>query len=148
MKSGRDGGSHKQSDAMTKEQGNVIDGHIDQVINAKWLAMGLSQTDLAEVLGLAFREQDDTASMEPTPARVAQIAQALDVPLNVFYRQPGETAPQELDLSSLAPSNALQSLLALRLLRAFHALTDQATKEVLVQLAEQMSSVNSTGAGA
>ena len=100
--------------------------------------MGLTQTDLAEVLGLAFQEKDDTASHETGTGRIAQIAQALDVPVSVFYRRPGETAQQEQNLSSLAPSNALQSLLALRLLRAFHALTDQATKEVVVQLAEQI----------
>jgi transcriptional regulator with XRE-family HTH domain len=123
---------------MTQKKSNAIDGHIGQVINARWLAMGLSQTDLAEVLGLAFREKDDIASKGAGARRVAQIAQALDVPVDFFYRQPGETTEEERDLSLPASSNALQSLLALRLLRAFHALTDQATKEVLVQLAEQI----------
>jgi hypothetical protein len=109
---------------MTHKQSNAIEGHIDQIINARWFAMGLSQTDLAEVLGLAFREPDDTATNGA--GRAAQIAHALDV----------ATTREERELSS--PSNALQSLLALRLLRAFHALTDQAAKEVVVQLAEQM----------
>jgi hypothetical protein len=123
---------------MTHKPGNAIDGHIDQVINARWLAIGLSQTDLAEVLGLALQQEDDSGANGNGPGRAVQIARALDVPVNVLYRQPG-AAPQEgLELSSPAPSNALQSLLALRLLRAFHALTDQATKEVVVQLAEQM----------
>jgi predicted acyltransferase len=123
---------------MTHKPGNAIDSHIDQVINARWLAIGLSQTDLAEVLGLALQQEDDSGANGNGDGRVAQIAQALDVPVNVLYRQPGAGTREGLELSSPAPSNALQSLLALRLLRAFHALTDQATKEVVVQLAEQM----------
>jgi predicted acyltransferase len=137
MKSRRDDGS-QQSETMTQKRSDAIDGHIDQIINARWLAMGLSQTDLAEVLGLAFRKNDDAAPNGAGTGRVAQIAQALDVPVNVLYRQPGAGTREGLELSSPAPSNALQSLLALRLLRAFHALTDQATKEVVVQLAEQI----------
>ena len=100
--------------------------------------MGLSQTDLAEVLGLAFSQNNDSEPDVVGAGRAAQIAQALDVPVNVLYRQPGAGKREGLELSSPAPSNALQSLLALRLLRAFHALTDQTAKEVVVHLAEQM----------
>ena len=132
------GGSREQSETMTQKQGNVIDGHIDQIINARWLAMGLSQTDLAEILGLAFQQNNDSGPGGIGAGRAAQIAQALDVPVNVLYRPPAAGKLDGLELSSPAPSNALQSLLALRLLRAFHALTDQTAKQVVVQLAEQM----------
>ena len=33
--------------------GKTTDGQIDQLVKARWLAIGLSQNDLAEVLGAA-----------------------------------------------------------------------------------------------
>ena len=35
-------------------KGGGIDGPIDQLVKARWLAIGLSQTDLAEVLAGAL----------------------------------------------------------------------------------------------
>jgi transcriptional regulator with XRE-family HTH domain len=93
------------------------DRHIDQLVKARWLAIGLSQTNLAEVLDAAFQQKlkDDNGSNAVDAGDLTQIAQALDIPVG-----------------------SLQSLLALRLLRAFQELTDQRTKEVLVQLAEKI----------
>jgi hypothetical protein len=122
---------------MTPEESNAIDGHIDQIVKARWLAMGLSQTDLAEVLGLtcAQMQKDDKG---PNGAdHHLQLADALNVPVDFFRRAAGETR-EDPDLSSIEPFGSLQTLLALRLLRAFHELTDQAAKQMLVQLAEQI----------
>ena len=33
----------------------VTEAHLDQLVKARWLAIGLSQSDLAEVLGAAFK---------------------------------------------------------------------------------------------
>ena len=124
---------------MTQKEGNATDdGQIDQIIKARWLAIGLSETDLAEVLGLASRQNDDNGANETGTERLVQIAAALDVPVDVLFHRPGKTQQNGWELSSLSPFTPLQSLLALRLLRAFHALTDQGAKEVVVQLAEQI----------
>jgi ribosome-binding protein aMBF1 (putative translation factor) len=50
--------------------GGGIDGPLDQLVKARWLAIGLSQTDLAEVLGAASSQTQRTTAerMEPTPA--------------------------------------------------------------------------------
>ena len=123
---------------MTQTEENAVDGRIEQIIKARWLAIGLSETDLAEVLGLASQPDDDNAANETGAGRLVQIAEALDVPVDVLFHRPGKTQQNGWELSSLSPFTPLQSLLALRLLRAFHALTDQGTKEVVVQLAEQI----------
>jgi hypothetical protein len=93
------------------------DRHIDQLVKARWLAIGLSPTDLAEVLDAAFQQtlKDDNGSNAVDAGDLTQIAQALDIPVN-----------------------SLQTLLELRLLRAFNELQDQRTKQTLVHLAEQI----------
>jgi transcriptional regulator with XRE-family HTH domain len=114
---------------MTDQRGDGVDGPIDQLVKERWLAIGLSQTDLAEALGLDQAQKAGKATN--STGRLMLVAEALNVPVRSSSRRSGETAPDP-------SSNSLQSLLALRLLRAFHELTDQGTKEVLVHLAEQI----------
>jgi hypothetical protein len=129
-------------------ESKVTDGHIDQLVKARWQAMGLSQTDLAEVLDAAFAPipQDDDRPNEVAGGRLMQIAEALQVSCGLFAHQGGETGRKPPDPSSAA-RHSLQSLLALRLMRAFHDVTDQRTKEVLVHLAEQIVRRQADGSG-
>jgi transcriptional regulator with XRE-family HTH domain len=110
------------------------DGRVDQLVKAGWLAIGLSQTDLAEVLGAAFRhtQKDSNGSSAVDAGRLTQVAEALDIPADF------RTGQQEPELSSAQGFGVLQSLLELRLLRAFHELDDRRTKQALVHLAERL----------
>ena len=118
------------------------DGHIDQLVKARWLAIGLSQTDLAEVLDATFQQTagDSNGSNWVDTDRLMQIAEALEIPADFFY---GKTIRTEQEASSAQCASSLQSVLALRLMRAFQDLTDLRTKEVLVQLAEQICAKSS-----
>ena len=112
------------------------DGHIDQLVKARWLAIGLSQTDLAEVLDATFQQTEGgNGSNWVDTDRLMQIAEALEIPADFFY---GKAIRTEQEASSAQCASSLQSVLALRLMRAFQDLTDQRTREVLVQLAEQI----------
>jgi transcriptional regulator with XRE-family HTH domain len=123
--------------------GNATDGHIDQLVKARWLAIGLSQSDLAEVLGAAIRQTPVEGDASRAAAgRLMQIADALGFPPN-FVRSSVETrqeARQEAreDHSPEQSGGSLQSLLDLRLLRAFRELHDHRSKRMLIHLAEQM----------
>ncbi len=120
--------------------GGATDGHIDQLVKAGWLLIGLSQTDLAEVLGATFQQtaKDGNGSNGVDAGRLMQVAEALDIPVDLFRNHAIEGEREAPDLSSAQRLSSLQSVLALRLLRAFLDLTDLRTKEVLVQLAEQI----------
>ena len=115
--------------------GNATDGHIDQLVKARWLAIGLSQSDLAEVLGAAIKQASaDGDSARAATGRLMQIADALGFPPN-FVRSSADTMQEH---SGEQSSSSLQSLLDLRLLRAFRELQDHRSKRMLVHLAEQM----------
>lgn len=112
------------------------DGHIDQIVKARWLAIGLSQTDLAEVLDATFQQTaDGNGSNCVDMDRLMQVAEALEIPADFFC---GKTIRTEQAASLVQCASSLQSVLALRLMRAFQDLTDLRTREVLVQLAEQI----------
>ena len=116
--------------------GNATDGHIDQLVKARWLAIGLSQSDLAEVLGAPSQQapKPTNGSGRIDAGRLMQIADALGFPPN-FVRSSADTMQ---DHSGEQSSSSLQSLLDLRLLRAFRELQDHRSKRMLVHLAEQM----------
>jgi hypothetical protein len=114
--------------------GNATDGHIDQLVKARWLAIGLSQSDLAEVLGAAIKQTTaDGDGSKAAAGRLIQIADALGFPN--FVRNSAETRQ---DHSPEQSGGSLQSLLDLRLLRAFRELQDHRSKRMLIHLAEQM----------
>ncbi|HXL28075.1 MAG TPA: helix-turn-helix transcriptional regulator [Bradyrhizobium sp.] len=120
--------------------GGATDGHVDQVVKARWLAIGLSQADLAEVLGgtLQLTSEDGNGSNYVDADRLMRVAEALQIPIDFFYDQTIGTEREAPDVSSAQRINSLQSVLALRLLRAFQDMTDLRTKEVLILLAEQI----------
>jgi transcriptional regulator with XRE-family HTH domain len=128
---------------------NAADGQIDQLVKARWLAIGLSQTDLAEVLDAAFKQaqRDSNGSNDGSTARLMQVAAALDIPLD-FFRSPAvKTRPGEPEPSCPGTFGSLHALLELRLLRAFQELRDHRTKRMLVHLAEQIVKRQANGRG-
>ena len=114
---------------------HASDGQIDRLVKARWLAVGLSQSDLAEVLGAAIRPpgEDDGRSDGLDSARLAEIAGALELPIDLLGDD--GIAPRHSPDHEFEP---LQALLDLRLLRAFRDLQDLRTKRLLVELAEQL----------
>lgn len=119
---------------------NVIDGHIDRLVKARWMAIGVSQSDLAEVLGAALQQaqQDVNGSDGAIASRLMQVADALDIPVELFQSRAEPVAQQEPDPSPAQSIGPLHSLLELRLLKAFGELRDQRTKLMLIHLAEQI----------
>jgi transcriptional regulator with XRE-family HTH domain len=120
--------------------GDGIDKRMDRLVKAGWLAIGLSQTDLAEVLGAALQpnRKDGKGPNGIGSGRLMQVAEALDIPIDSFQGHTIGAGQEERELSSADTLNSLQSLLELRLLRAFHEIEDQRTKRMLVQLAEKI----------
>jgi hypothetical protein len=119
---------------------DATDGHIDQLVKARWLVIGLSQTDLFEVLDAACRQtpRDGNEANGIDADRLIQIAKAFDIPGDLFRSQIAGTAQQAPDLASARNFSSRRSLVELRLLRAFQRMRDDRTKLMLVHLAEQI----------
>ncbi len=113
--------------------GNPTDGRFDELVKARWRALGLSQKDLAEVLG----GNTDGNGMDSVDAcRARQVADALGLPADVV--QGRSVRPGQGKAEPCTKDEALQSLLELRLLRVFRALHDHNTKRILIELTEQI----------
>jgi transcriptional regulator with XRE-family HTH domain len=117
--------------------GSGANGRIDQLVKARWLALGLSQTDLAEILNAALEpaHKDGNGSDYVDKGRLMQVADALEIPIDFSAAR---AEPERESLSSHS-FNSSHSLLELRLLRAFHELQDPRTRRMLIHLAEQFA---------
>ena len=122
---------------------NASDRHIDRLVKARWLAIGLSQSDLADILGAALEApaKAKAAADNVGAERLIDVAEALDIPADrLRERAVGQGAGQgEAEPRSAEFSDSMHSLLDLRLLRAFCMLRDQRTKLMFVHLAEQIA---------
>ena len=117
--------------------GKSSDGQIDQLVKARWLALGLSQNDLAEVLGAPGQPapKPGNGSARPDVGRLMQVADALGVSHDLF--QGLAPAVRKPDYAT-SESATMQALLELRLLRLFRGMQDHNARRTLIQLAEQI----------
>jgi hypothetical protein len=127
--------------------GDGINGQVDQRVKARWLAIGLSQNDLAEVLDSAFAQTQKDGNGSNGAGRLKQVADALDIPYDFLHGRGARAGAQASDPASAETIGSLQSLLELRLLQAFHELSDHRSRRMLVRLAEQIVKRQANGRG-
>lgn len=112
------------------------DDQIDQLVQARWRAMGLSQADLAEILcaGASLHKNGVDGTVKIDTGRLATVAEMLGIAADILNRRPAATAQAH----GGPTSESLQSLLELRMLRVFRDVRDPDTKRILIELAEQI----------
>ncbi|MCC8981675.1 hypothetical protein [Bradyrhizobium acaciae] len=122
------------------------DDQIDQLVQARWRAIGLSQADLAEILcsGASLQKNGVDGTVKVDTGRLATVAEMLGVAADILNRRPAATAPTQ----SGQAAESLQSLLELRMLRVFRDVQDPDTKRILIELAEQIVKRQTTPPGA
>ena len=118
---------------------SASDGHIDRLVKARWLAIGPSQGDLAEILDAAFeapvkaKGATDNAGVD----RLIDAAEALDIPadrLRELGGLPGRSGAENCRAFRLDAFPARFALVA-----GVCLLRDQRTKLMFVHLAEQIA---------
>jgi hypothetical protein len=115
------------------------DRQIDHLVKARLLEIGLSPTDLAELLAaaLAPRRKSGNETAVIGIGRLTRLAKALDVPADFLRRDPQLTPDTSGPAAGRTPQSQA-SLMQLRLLRAYSALSDHRAQRMLVYLAEQL----------
>jgi len=125
-------------DGVRKRPAGVEDVEIGRKIRALRLERGLSQSGLAEGIGLTFQQVQkyEKGANRVSAGRLQQIADILNVPVVFFYGGMGARAKK----SEIAPSSLQfrQTKWALRLMRAYPAVSKRSTYYALVVLAESL----------
>jgi len=124
-------------EGIRKRRAGAEDVEIGRKIRALRLERGLSQSGLAEGIGLTFQQVQkyEKGTNRVSAGRLQQISEQLNVPVTFFYSGTGARGKKDgpPPSSSLA---FLQTKGALRLMRAYTEITSRTTKYALVVLAE------------
>ena len=129
----RDGGTRKR-------RAGSEDVEIGRKIRALRLQRGLSQTRLAEGIGLTFQQVQkyEKGTNRVSAGRLQKIADMLDTPVTFFYGGMGAGAAGKKSDERNDGLAYLQTKGAMRLIRAYGEITSRTTKYALVVLAESL----------
>lgn len=120
------------------ETPDAIDVHVGKLIRARRRAIGMSQHDLAPLIGVSFQQVQkyEIGSNRVSASKLFAIAQALGVPVGSFFADLEETGVDPSVLSEFGDFLTLQR--STELIKAYRDLSaDQ--RRVLVDLAQVMA---------
>ena len=110
-----------------------VDVHVGQRIRQRRWAIGMTQQQLADAVGIKFQQiqKYETGMNRVSASRLWDIAVAMQVPVAYFFEGLGEQ-PQPEELDPLAAKEALQ------LVRAYYSIPE-AQRRQLFELARVLS---------
>jgi transcriptional regulator with XRE-family HTH domain len=128
---------------MTPKKPDPVDVEVGQRIRIQRLQSGLSQTSLAEQLGVTFQQVQkyEKGVNRVGAGRLTKIAKVLGVPVASFFGAQ-DAAPIERPSERGTASSPLKLLTvpgALRLLRAYGQLNDGKMRRSVVELVENIA---------
>ena len=114
------------------------DAEIAKRLRALRLQRGLSPNKIGRMLGVTFQQVQKYGGGRSriTAARLYRIAEALDVPITFFFPGPGSRRTGPDARTSAVQLDLLQTLAAMRLLRAYSQISHHGVRMRLVRLAE------------
>jgi transcriptional regulator with XRE-family HTH domain len=121
---------------------NPIDGHVGSRVRMRRLMLAMSQSKLADALGLTFQQVQkyEKGANRIGASRLQQISQILRVPVPFFFdRAPGQSAATvEFADSDLYVNDFLATSDGLALVKAFMSIPDPKLRRAIVRLVEQI----------
>ena len=124
--------------SMRKRRAGAEDIEIGRKIRAVRLERGLSQSGLADGIGLTFQQVQkyEKGTNRVSAGRLQRIAELLNIPIMSFYGgMDARTKKNEAPSAALA---FIQTKGAMRLMRAYADISSRTTKYALVVLAESL----------
>jgi transcriptional regulator with XRE-family HTH domain len=130
---------------MPGRRSDVVDTLVGRNIRVLRQHRGLSQTDLANKVGVTFQQVQkyENGSNRVGSGRLYKIATVLKVPIGSLFD--GVDLPNNASVEG-APAAMLAGPYAMRLLRAFSALEDTALRKSIAEMVEKMPAGESGGA--
>ena len=125
----------KRSSSVGARRIEPHDVEVGRRIRVRRLERQMSQTELADQLGVTFQQVQkyEKGVNRVGAARLQRIADALDVPISFFFSA-DRGSPQEAIMPFLATAHAV------RLMRAYARISDTAIQRSILDLVERIAS--------
>jgi transcriptional regulator with XRE-family HTH domain len=123
---------------MGSKKPDLIDVEVGQRIRIQRLAAGLSQSELAERVGVTFQQiqKYEKGTNRVGAGRLTKIARVLNVPVGSFFD--GREAIDQVAQQGLeSPLAAMAQPYAYRLMRAYATISDPELRQTIVDFVER-----------
>lgn len=133
-------------------QNHIVDTHVGLRLRGLRTVMGLSQTDLANKLGITFQQiqKYEKGNNRISASRLYEIAVQLGVEPSYFFdemdgavenmlRQDGEDKLAEETAEYMPASKLISGLEALRLVGAFYSIKDENVRDKIAKMVKAMA---------
>jgi transcriptional regulator with XRE-family HTH domain len=126
----------KRSSSVGARRIEPHDVEVGRRIRVRRLERQMSQTELADQLGVTFQQVQkyEKGVNRVGAARLQRIADALDVPILFFFSAADRGSPQEAIMPFLETAHAV------RLMRAYARISDTAIQRSILDLVERIAS--------
>jgi transcriptional regulator with XRE-family HTH domain len=129
--------------AVVARRADSRDEEVGRRVRSRRLECRLSQTELADKIGVTFQQVQkyEKGVNRIGAGRLQRIAEALDVPITFFF----DGAPHGKERGGgNSPESAfgfMQTSGAVRIVKAFHNITNRKARQLIVELTEQFAKV-------
>jgi transcriptional regulator with XRE-family HTH domain len=127
---------------VKKKKPNPTDRHVGARVRMRRLMLDMTQTDLAEGLGLTFQQVQkyEKGTNRIGASRLQHIADILQVPISFFFDGTLDSGEfKAIDPKSLFVSDFLASSEGVALVKAYMKIKNAKLRRCIVQLVEQVS---------
>ena len=123
-----------------KRQPTSADKQVGESLRAHRLAAGMSQGDLAKLLGVSFQQVQkyEKGVNRVGAGRLPQIAEIFGVPVGVFFKATMDVSTGGATGSAI-PANLVTDSATVRLLAAYSEITDRSIRRRLSELIESIA---------
>jgi transcriptional regulator with XRE-family HTH domain len=136
--------SLKPTPAVVARRADGRDQEVGRRVRSRRLEQQLSQTDLANKIGVTFQQVQkyEKGVNRIGAGRLQRISEALSVPVAFFFAgnvSEGSRSAKEAGGEVESVFNLLQTSGSVRFLKAFHKIKSKKARLLLVEMAEEMS---------
>jgi len=128
---------------MSVKRPDPVDIEVGHRIRIERLARGLSQTALANQLGVTFQQVQkyEKGVNRIGAGRLQRISEALEVPISFFFGGTGGAPAREAGTAAESIFGFMQTSGSVRIVKAFHKIKSRKARQLLVEMAEELADV-------
>jgi transcriptional regulator with XRE-family HTH domain len=117
------------------------DAEVGRRVRSRRLECRLSQTELAERIGVTFQQVQkyEKGVNRIGAGRLQRISEALEVPISFFFGGSGGAAKAEAGTGAESVFGFMQTSGSVRIVKAFHKIKSRKARQLLVEMAEEFA---------
>jgi transcriptional regulator with XRE-family HTH domain len=132
-----------KKNAFPVRKPNDVDAHVGSRLRQRRMLLGISQEQLAEMLGLTFQQVQkyERGTNRVSASRLFQLARALDTPITWFFddMEAGGAAEREKTEGSAEDNDPMSRRETLELVRVYSRIDDRKVRKKLYEMAKALA---------